>query len=312
MNILVTGGAGNLGSRLAVPLVQRGDTVTLFDVHAKPAEPSAEVGQCRMAVGDLAVRAGLFRLLEEGRFDSIFHLAALLSGDAEQDPERAWAVNMDGTRNVLEGARLFGVKRVVFTSTVASFGGGLAEPVAPDAPQWPVSLYGVTKVAGERLGVYYHHRFGLDFRCLRLAAVVAPHGAMGGASRFCSELYREVVGKGEYEFYIEPATRAPMIYVDDAIAALLELHNAPESALSRRVYQVNGIAPSAAEMAAAVLARLPQIEFSYKPDPIRNAIVKSWPLRFDDAASARDWGWRSRFDLEAMTDRMLAALQATK
>lgn len=309
MKFLITGGCGNLGLRLAAHLARRGDAVTLFDIHERPPEVTPETKNCQVVVGDISLRGDVFPLLDAGRFDSIFHLAAVLSGDAEENPDRAWAVNMEGTRNVLEGARQFAVKRVLFTSTVASFGGGVPEPVDPDAPQWPVSLYGVTKVAGERLGVYYHRRFGLDFRCLRLAAVASPQASMGGASRFCSELYQEAVHKGAYEFYLKPRTRAPVIFIDDAIQALVGLHDAPQGSLSRRVYQVNGIGPSAEEMAASVARRLPGVKFTYKPDPIRDAIVESWPVRFDDSASAKDWGWKSRFDLEAMTERMIETLQ---
>ena len=310
MRILITGGTGNLGSRLLAPLVQRGDEVTLFDLRETPAETLPEFKKCRVITGDLARSEDVLPLIEELRIESIFHLGAMLSGDAEDDPDRAWNVNMGGTRNVLEAARLFGVKRVLFASTVATFGAGLPEPVHIDAPQWPVSLYGATKVAGERLGVYYHHRFGLDFRCVRLAAVTAPHGSAGGASGFCSLLYVEAIRNGSYEFYLEPGTRAPIIYIDDAVRTLVDLHDAPEEALTRRVYQVNGIGPSAREMADTVKARLPDVRISYVPDPVRNAIVDSWPSQLDATDAANDWGWESRFDLGDMTDAMISALTA--
>ena len=309
MNILVTGGTGNLGSKLVVPLVRRGHSVTVFDVRDKPVHNSPEFESCRKLTGNLARRNRFLPVVEQGGFDAIVHLAAVLSGDAERYPDRAWAVNMEGTRTVLEGARRFGVGRVVFSSTVATFGAGLPEPVDVDAPQYPISLYGVTKVAAERLGVYYRHRFGLDFRCVRLAAVAGPRGATGGASGFCSQFYMEAVTKGRYEFYLAPDTRAPIIYVDDAVRALVALFEADESALARRVYQVNGIGPSAAEMAACLLERLPDVQITYRPDPVRNAIVRSWPSRLDDSDARRDWGWESSFDLERMTDRMLQELR---
>ena len=308
MRILITGGTGNLACRLLVPLVRRGDDLTLLDIRESPETNIPELGQCRTVIGDLSARDDFFKLVGESSFDSIFHMAALLSGDAEDDSDRAWKVNMEGTRNVLEAARIFNVGKIVFTSTVASFGAGVREPVHVDAPQWPVSLYGATKVAGERLGVYYYNRFGLDFRCVRLAAVVAPRGAPGGASGFCSLLYREAVENGKYEFYLKPQTRAPLIYVEDAVRALLDLHDAPASALTRRVYQLNGIGPSAEEMAASLKAQLPHVEISYNPDPVRNAIVESWPVEFDASDASRDWGWRSRFDLDQMTEGMIAEL----
>lgn len=310
MRILITGGKGNLGGRLAARLVERGDEVMLFDVHDQAKEELPAAADCRTVIGDISRRDSLFEAVGGEEFDSVFHLAAILSADAEEDALHAWSVNMEGTRNVLDAAVKFGIGRVVFTSTVASFGSNLPEPVSVDAPQWPESLYGVSKVAGERLGVYYHHRFGLDFRGLRLPAVMAPNGAGGGASAYCSQLYVDAVRHGAYEFYLKPSTGAAVIYIDDAVRALLGIHDAEEGNLRRRVYQVHGVSPSAEEMAAEVLERMPEVRFTYKADPARDAIVQSWPFTLDDAESARDWGWRAELDLAAMTERMLAALTA--
>jgi threonine 3-dehydrogenase len=310
MRILITGGKGNLGGRLAARLMARGDAVTLFDITESAKEDFPELRECRTALGDISDRESFFGAFEGDGFDSIIHLAALLSAEAETDLARAWQVNMDGTRNVLEAAVKFDVGRVVFTSTVASFGTGLPEPVSVDAAQWPVSFYGAAKVAGERLGVYYQQRFGVDFRGLRLPAVTAPHGAGGGASAYCSQLYVDAVQKGAYEFYLQPTTGTAVIYIDDAVRALVGIHDAAEADLRRRVYQVNGVSPTAEEMAAAVLAVLPDVEFTYVPDPVRDGIVQSWPGRLDDTESTCDWGWRSEVDLAGMTERMLAVLRA--
>jgi threonine 3-dehydrogenase len=309
MNVLVTGGMGNLGSRLAARLTERGDRVTVLDLRPEPLEDSPAFRLCHRLTGDIADPAILQPAFEQGRFDSVFHLAALLSADSERDAKRAWRVNLEGTRQVLHAAVQHGVSRLVFSSSTASFGPGLPPPVGVDSPQWPASLYGATKVAGERLGVYFHHRFGLDFRGLRIPAVVAPRGAGGGATAFCSELFAHAVRHGRYEFYVEPAAGRPLIYIDDAVRALLALHDAPADNLSRRVYQVAGTPATAREMAAAVLERLPHAEFTYRPEPVRNAIVLSLPLRFDDAHAVRDWQWAPRYDLPAMTARMIEELQ---
>ena len=310
MKVLITGGNGSMGSRLAAPLVRRGDEVTLLDRVAEPRVRTPEFERCRVAVADIADEEQVSKVVAAGEFGSIFHLAALMSSDAEEHPDAAWRVNMAGTRNVLEAARRNGVDRVVFTSTVATYGRMTEDPVPVDAPQWPESLYGATKVAGERLGVYYHHRFGLDFRGLRLVATVAPFGSTGGASGYCSQMYLDAVRKGSYEFYLEPATRAPIIYIEDAVGALIALHDAPETALTRRVYTLSGIAPSAEEMAASVQRVLPDTEFTYRPDPALNGIVDSWPDRYDDSASRADWGWNPRFDLDAITKAVIDGIKA--
>ena len=309
MNVLVTGGMGNLGSRLAARLVERGDRVTVLDLRPRPLEDSPALHRCRLLTADIADLAALQPVLEGGSFDSIFHLAAMLSSDSEQDSERAWRVNLEGTRHILQAAAAHDIARVIFASSTASFGPGLPPLVGVDSPQWPASLYGATKVAGERLGVYFHHRFGLDFRGLRIPAVVAPRGAGGGATAFCSEIFAHAVHHGRYEFYVEPHAARPLIYIDDAVRALLDLHDAPEDNLTRRVYQLAGTPATAREMAAAVLERLPGVTFSYRPEPVRNAIVLSLPLHFDDSHAARDWNWAQRYNLGAMTERMLHELQ---
>lgn len=309
MKILVTGGMGNVGSRLAARLVERGDRVTVLDLRAEPLEDSPALRRCHLLTADISDPGALQTVFASGSFDSVFHLAALLSADSERDAGRAWRVNLEGTRHILQAAAARGVGRVIFTSSTASFGPGLPPPVWVDSPQWPASFYGATKVAGERLGVYFHHRFGLDFRGLRIPAVVAPRGAGGGATAFCSELFAHAVRHGRYEFYVEPSAARPLIYIDDAVRALLALHDAPADNLTRRVYQIAGAPATAREMAAAVLERLPHVEFTYQLEPVRNAIVLSLPLHFDDSHSVCDWNWSPRYDLGAMTERMIQELQ---
>ena len=197
MRALIFGGAGSIGSRLSAALVARGDEVLSLDVSDEPVVPSEAFTQVDARIGSVQDAAAVDEVVAEFRPDSIFHLAAILSGLAETDSELAWRVNVDGTRNVLEAARKFGIGKVVFTSTVATYGAGLPEPITEDVPQWPAGLYGVTKVLGERLGVYYHQRFGLDFRAVRLAAMVAPTAPAGGAaSAFVCDLFVKAVREG--------------------------------------------------------------------------------------------------------------------
>ena len=160
-------------------------------------------------------------------------MASLLSGSSETDSDLAWRVNLDGIRYVLEAARVHGVGRVLFPSSVATFGMGVGDTVTDDSPQWPAGLYGVTKVLGERLGVYYHQRFGVDFRCVRLSAMVAPTApAAGAASAFVCELYIGAVREGGYTFKVYSHSRIPLVWVQDVVGALLQLHDAPASQFS--------------------------------------------------------------------------------
>ncbi len=309
MNVLITGGTGNLGSRLAIPLVQRGDRVVAFDIRAEPHFDSAEFREAQVVVGDLADRHRVLGTVREHKIETIFHLGAVLSFSAEENPYDAWRANMDGMVNVLDAARFGGARRVVFSSTIATYGSHIPEQLTEDAPQWPVSLYGVTKVAGERLGVYYHHQFGLDFRAIRLPAVIAARGSAGGASAYVSAAFEVSVFKGAYEFYVNPTTRAPMLYIADAVRGFLNLHDAPAKDLSRRVYNIAGIAPSAEELAQAIRTLVPKVQLTYRPDPLKCAIVESWPHRIDDSAARKDWGWDSTWNLERTTDEVIEVLR---
>lgn len=308
MNVLITGGTGNLGSRLAIPLVQRGDQVAVFDRRSTPHFESPEFHRVTAITGDLADREAILDAVRSLNIDSIFHLGAVLSSAAEDSPVEAWQANMNGMVNVLDAARLGGAKKVIFSSTIATYGSELASPLIDDAPQWPVSLYGVTKVAGERLGVYYESRFGLDFRGMRLPAVIAPRGSGGGASAYCSAVFEQSICHGKYDFFVRPGTRAPMLYIADAVRGLLDLHDAPGENLSRNVYNVAGISPSAEELGQAIHKRLPKVQITYTPDPLRTAIVESWPQQIDDSVARHDWNWKPQWNLEQITDEIIEVL----
>ena len=311
MHALITGGAGSIGSRLAAALIERGDSVTVVDVRPDPVAPSAAFEQADVRVGETQATGFIDGIVAETQPDTVYHLASLLSGSSETDSDLAWRVNLDGIRYVLEAARIHGVGRVLFPSSVATFGMGVGDTVTDDSPQWPAGLYGVTKVLGERLGVYYHQRFGVDFRCVRLSAMVAPTApAAGAASAFVCELYMGAVREGGYTFKVYPHSRIPLVWVEDVVGALLQLHDAPASQLSRRVYQVMGSNPTVQEMADAVQRRMPDVQLKFDPDPVRADIVDSWASSMDDASARADWGWAPRFDLEGMTDAVLAELQA--
>ena len=310
MNVLITGGTGNLGSRLVVPLVRRGDRVAVFDIRSTPHFHSPEFSKTTTITGNLADRDAVIAAVRSLEIDSIFHLGAVLSSSAEDNPYDAWQANMDGMVNVLDAARLGGAKKVIFSSTIATYGLQVASPLLDDSPQWPVSLYGVTKVAGERLGVYYQNRFGLDFRGIRLPAVIAARGSGGGASAYCSAVFEQSVCSGKYEFYVRPTTRVPMLYIADAVRGLLDLHDAPNEDLKRRVYNIAGISPSANELAEVIQKRLPKVQITYNPDPLRTAIVESWPRQIDDSDSRNDWKWKSTWDLERMADEIIEVLRS--
>lgn len=303
---LVTGGAGNLATQLSWSLAPSYERIVLFDVAAAP-------------VGDISPRA-VFEpgdLLDPNQLDAVFarhrptavvHLASLLSGSCEQERPRGWAVNMDGSFALFEAALRHSSPKMLFASSVASFGGELPEILADDTPQWPDGLYGVTKMAAERLGVYYHRRHGVDFRCLRLPVTVSRFAPSGAASAIASRAFIEAAQTGRFTFRAAPDVRLALIYIRDVLKAFCGLLAVPSAGLTRRVYNIEAVSATLAEIAAAISRRLPDANLKFEPDPTVSALLASWPGRIDDSSARRDWAWRPAFDLHRMTDDFLDAL----
>jgi threonine 3-dehydrogenase len=298
---LITGGAGNLARGVGPLLAERFDRLVLFDEKPLDGMPAPAEFQC----GDLTDAARLEELFAVYRPDSVVHLASLLSGSSERDRVRGWHVNATGTLLLLEAALRHGVRTFLFTSTVAAFGGKLPDPLTDDAPQWPDGLYGVTKVACERLGVYYHHRHGVDFRCLRLPIIVSPFAPPGAASAFASQAFIEAARHGRFTFRVRAETRLALIYFQDAVRAMASLLLASAERLTARVYNIHGMTATAGEIAEAVARRLPKADLRFEPDRAVADLLASWPGAIDDSRARADWDWEPQFDLERTADHMV-------
>src|SRR5262249_18141353 len=196
---LITGGAGNLACQLSFALPDA-DRILLFDLAAKPV--AAVAPKCTYICGDLTRPEDLPRLLCDFRPDRVLHLASLLSGSCEQDRQRGWQVNVDGGFALFEAALQAGVRQLFFPSSLAAYGAPLPDPLPEEFPQWPTGLYGVTKVACERLGVYYHAKHSFDFRCLRLPAVISRFAPPGAASGYSSRAFIDAVTHGSFVFKV--------------------------------------------------------------------------------------------------------------
>ena len=299
----ITGGAGNLACQLCELLAERFDRLVLFDVADRPiaAVPPLAVYER----GDVTDDSRVEELLRKYRPACLIHLAAMLSGSCEQDRALGWRVNANGTFGILEHALSNGVGQVLFSSTVAAFGGKLPHPLLDDTPQWPDGLYGVTKVVGERLGVYYHRRHGLDFRCLRLPITISRFAAAGAASSLASQAFIESVRKGRFTFAARPDTPLALVYAGDAVRALALLQEAPAERLTRRVYNIHAMSVTPLDIAGAIWRRLPGTEIRFEPDPLVADLLASWPGTIDDAPARTDWGWQPAFDLERTADTMI-------
>lgn len=308
MRVVVTGGTGFLGAHLARTLARRGDEVTCLDVA--PHTPLLDgVDGVQIVRCDVGWWPELIAELQRARPQIIFHSAGILSAFAEERPEAAYRVNATGTLNVLEAAKILGDIRVVFTSTIATYGNGVGDTVDETTQQRPATMYGVTKVFGELLGDYYVRRFGVDFRGIRLASVIGPGRGPGGASAYSSLIVSNPARGRGFKVPVTEATTMPLIYVKDGVDALIRIAEVEGDSLGRRTYGVSGFSPTAGELAAAVRARVPAADISFAPEDDMVEIVHSWPQRLDAGEAAADWGWNAGFDLVAAVDDFVAELE---
>jgi nucleoside-diphosphate-sugar epimerase len=309
--ILVTGALGQIGSELVPALRERYgvDRVVASDVRMRREAPAArgpfEYVDCtHIRELDAAVR--------HHRIDTIYHLAALLSAVAEERPRVAWDVNMGGLYRVLEVARQHGCA-VFLPSSIGAFGPGTPRVGTPqDTVQRPSTMYGITKVAGELLCDYYATRFGIDTRGLRLPGLVsfaAPPG--GGTTDWAVEIFHQALRYRHYACFLRADSRLDMMYMPDAIRAMIELMEADASRLvHRNAFNVTAMSFTPAELAEEIRKHVPGFAIDYRVDPVRQAIADSWPASMDDSAARKEWGWAPAWDMAAMTRDMIEHLRA--
>jgi nucleoside-diphosphate-sugar epimerase len=307
--VLVTGALGQIGSELVPALRARygAPNVVASDVR----HPAAG-GEGPFEYVDCVHMRQIEGAVRRHEVDAIYHLAALLSAVAEEKPRVAWDVNMGGLYRVLEVARQHGCA-VFFPSSIGAFGPTTPRRATPQvAIQRPTTLYGITKVAGELLCDYYATRFGLDTRGLRLPGLVS-HGAPpgGGTTDWAVEIFHQAVRYRHYTCFLRPDTCLDMMYMPDAIRAMIELMEADGARLAHRnAYNVAAMSFSPERLAEEIRKHVPGFAIDYQVDPVRQAIADSWPESLDDRAAREEWGWRPRWDLAAMTADMLETLRA--
>jgi nucleoside-diphosphate-sugar epimerase len=306
--ILIIGANGQIGSELVTALAQQhgADNVIASDISE-----TNVYGAQRYARLDVMDRDAMARLITNEGITQVYQLAALLSATGEKAPLKAWTLNMDGLLNILEIARerVEGGKplKVFWPSSIAAFG---PNTPAENTPQYtvmdPTSIYGISKLAGERLCEYYHGKYGVDVRSIRYPGIISfksPPG--GGTTDYAIAIFHSALKGETYECFLGPETTLPMIYMPDAIRATIELMDAPADKVAiRSSYNVAGVSFNPRELALAIQARLPAFQIAYKPDS-RQQIADSWPKSLDDARATSDWGWKARIGVDEMVESML-------
>jgi len=309
--ILVIGSVGQIGSELTLALRKKyGGENVIGTVHrTAPSDELKESGP--METVDAIDKEALRSVIEKHKIDTIYHLVSLLSAVGEKKPDLAWHVNMTGLKNVLDLAVEYKMKKVFWPSSIAAFGPSAEKNGTPqDAMLDPNTMYGVTKVAGELLCNYYFHKYGLDVRSLRYPGLISyktPPG--GGTTDYAVAIFYEALKEKKYTCFVDSDTVLPMMYMDDAIRATIELMEADPSAITIKTsYNLAAISFSVTELAEEVKKHIPDFVCTYEPDE-RQKIANSWPKVIDDSKARQDWGWKHEFDLSKMTAEMLEQLK---
>ncbi len=304
--ILVIGAGGQLGSEL---------TKKLQDVYGKHVVVATDVREQAAFDGifevlDVLDAAGLDRILQKEKFTQVYHLAAVLSAVGEKNPTLAWKINMDGLLNVLEAAVRFKIEKVYWPSSIAVFGPSTPRVNTPqDTIMDPTTVYGISKLAGERWCAWYNKKHGLDVRSLRYPGLIGYKSHPGGGTTdYAVDIFFKALTEHRFECFLAPGTPLPMMYMEDALDSTLKLMAAPKEKITvRSSYNIGALSFSPEELASEIQAVIPDFTISYKPD-FRQQIAESWPGSIDDSVSRRDWGWKPAFDLKAMVKEMLQRL----
>lgn len=309
--ILIIGAGGQLGQELTLALR---DLAGIDNVIASDINPAPDVlKEGIYEILDVLNTDSLFSIIKKYNISQIYNLAAVLSATGEKNPKFAWKLNMDGLINVLDAAKELKLSKIYWPSSIAVFG-----PDTPDlAPQVtimnPNTVYGISKLAGERWCAYYHLKYGVDVRSLRYPGLIGYKSMPGGGTTdFAVDIYHQALAKNTFKCFLSAETSLPLMYMPDAISATISIMNAEQKNLSiHDSYNVSGFSCSPEEIAESIKKYIPDLKIEYQPD-YRQAIADSWPNAIDDAVAKKEWKWERKYTLNDMTKDMLKNLEEIK
>lgn len=307
--ILVIGSCGQIGTELvsALRLKFGNDNVTAADLKETCPDTIANGPYLILDVMD---RERVRQTVIQGKYTDVYLLAALLSATAEKNPDYAWKLNMESLFTVLDLAKEGHISKVFWPSSIAVFG-----PTTPrhQTPQFtvmePSTVYGISKQAGERWCEYYHNKFGVDVRSIRYPGLISYKSLPGGGTTdYAVDIYYKAKAHEHFTCFLSENTELPMMFMDDAIRATIELMEAPKENLTiHSSYNLSALSFTPKQVYESILKKIPDFQISYEPD-FRQQIADSWPASIDDSAARNDWNWKESFDLEKMTNEMLTNL----
>ena len=311
---LITGGTGFIGSTLARTLLDEGGEIATFDIKATSPLLESYGKHWTHYQGNLGNMGELFTAVQACKPKTIFHLGGMLSIPSEQNPQASFSTNIVGIYNVLEGARLFGAEQVIYASTNGTYSNDLEGLTVIDdrTLQRPFTLYGCGKLFGELLGRFYHRRYGVDFRSIRLPAIVGPGAKTKNVSIYNAWAIEKAFLGEPYEIFVTPETAAPILYFKDAARAFLDLSSAPVKQIKTMNYNLAGIhpIPTALGLKNAILRFLPHAKISFNPDDLAMAFQKMHQgVRWDETRATSEWNWKVEYDLEKMVEDFIKELK---
>ena len=308
--LLVTGAVGQIGSELSTTLRKRygKEKVVATDIRMPTDVELRDAGPFEFL--DVTDPHHITRVMQMHDVGTIYHLAAILSATGESRPGLAWQINMNGLYNMLEAARQYQCK-VFFPSSIGAFGPSTPQDKTPqDTIQRPETIYGVTKVAGELLCDYYHKRFGLDARGVRFPGLISYETEPGGGTTdYAVDIFYQAIRHKKYTCYLKPDTWLDMMYMPDAIRAMVQLMEADGSKLvHRNAFNITAMSFTPRMLAEEIRKHVSEFTIDYEIDPVRQAIADSWPNSMDDSCARAEWGWKPEYDLARMTKDMIEVL----
>ncbi|QHW30953.1 NAD-dependent epimerase/dehydratase family protein [Paenibacillus rhizovicinus] len=310
--IMITGASGQIGSELTARLRQLYGAQHVIATDIMPDRSGVGQDEGPFELLDVNDQRAIYDVARHYKADTIIHLAALLSATAEKSPLFAWHLNMGGLINALETAKELGC-RFFTPSSIGVFGPASPKDATPQVTvQRPVTMYGINKVAGELLCDYYYAKFGVDTRGLRFPGLISyltPPG--GGTTDYAVEMFFEAVRSGAYTSFIGPGTFMDMMYMPDAIDAIVTLMETDSAQLvNRNAYNVSAMSFDPELLAAEIRRTIPDFRLAYQVDPVRQQIAESWPNQLDISAAREEWGFKPSFTLERMARDMLCHIAA--
>ena len=299
---LVTGGNGNLGRLVAQNLEKTGTRVVSFDLSGS--EGAHSDPRHAVVLGDIRDHTLLEQTIRTHKPDVVIHLASMLSGSSEANPSLAWEVNASSSIRFMHMCLDHKTGPFFFASTAATYGPDLTSPVGLDTPQWPENIYGATKVAVERMGVYLKLKQSFDFRCLRFPMVLSPFAPAGAMTAYPSHAIAAAAKGESFIFPVSKNTGMSTLYLNDVTRSIVEICAAKRYSLREHIYNLHSYMFTAQDLMAAIQHRYPDFTCSFTEDSPTEDLIRRWPNIFDDSAARQDWGWEPQYDFEATVDSL--------